>query len=302
MPDRPKGLLATIANRRAGCQPARRLRQWSMPLLSQAEKASQLLEMHRGPGILVLPNAWDPGSARIIESAGFAALATSSAGVANALGYPDGERIGRAAMIEAVRRIAEAVGVPVTADLEAGYGDVGKTAREAVEAGVVGLNIEDSDHHSLVEVAGQQEKIQAVRKAAVETGIALVINARIDTYLLNVATPEERFEETVRRAAAYREAGADCVYPIGLRDGEVIGRLVRAIAAPLNVMAGPGCPTIPELQRMGVRRVTFGSGPMRAAMSLLRRLAVELKTEGTYSVLAESLHLPHAEMNKLMER
>ncbi|HJT87551.1 MAG TPA: isocitrate lyase/phosphoenolpyruvate mutase family protein [Bryobacteraceae bacterium] len=272
-----------------------------MPL-SQAQKAQIFLEMHQGAGILVLPNAWDAASARIIESTGFGALATSSAGVANALGYPDGEKIGRAEMLEAVRRIAGAVSVPVTADLEAGYGAIEETARGAIAAGAVGLNIEDSDHRSLAEIRSQSDKIRAIRKVAREAGIPLVINARIDTYLLNFGDARERFEETVSRAAAYREAGADCLYPIGLRDGQVIGELTRAIPAPVNVMAGPGSPTIPELERLGVRRVTFGSGPMRAAMALLRRICVELKSGGTYAALEESAHLPHAEMNRLLDR
>ncbi len=277
-----------------------------MPPFSAAETAKTLRTLHEGPRILVLPNAWDPGSARIIEHAGFPAIATSSAGIANSLAYPDGERIGRGLMLEAVRRIAEAVSVPVTADMEAGYGssvsDIEEMTRGVLENGLAGINFEDSDHHQLIEIAKQVERIRAIRRVAEAAGVPLVINARIDTYLLNFGSPEERFAETLQRAEAYRSAGADCVYPIGVRDGDTIARLAEAIPRPINVMAFPGSPTIPQLEQMGVARVTFGSGTMRAAMALLRRIADELKHHGTYSALAESTHLSHLEMNRLMER
>ena len=273
---------------------------------SQAEKAKQFLAMHHGPAILVLPNAWDPGSARIIEHAGFDAIATSSAAVANSLGFPDGERIGRSGMLDAVRRIVESVRVPVTADMEAGYGaspsEIELTARGVVDSGAVGLNLEDSDHRQLFDITGQVERIRVIRKVAGAAGIHLLINARIDTYLLNAGTPEERFRETVRRAEAYRGAGADCVYPIGVREPETIRRLAQAISGPLNVMAVPEGPSIRELELLGATRVTFGSGTFRAAMALLRRLAEELKSQGTYSALSGSAQLPHLQMNQLMER
>src|ERR1700758_274990 len=190
-----------------------------MPDLSkQQEKANAFRAMHRGP-ILLLPNVWDVASARIVEEAGFGAIATTSAGVAFSLGYPDGQRITREEMLARVARIAKAVRVPVTADVEAGYGmrpeDAARTAREVIEAGAVGMNLEDAtnDHaRPLVDLSLQLERIHAVREAALKTGVLLVLNARTDVYLLKVGEPGRRYEEALQRLVAFRDAGADCVF------------------------------------------------------------------------------------------
>jgi 2-methylisocitrate lyase-like PEP mutase family enzyme len=274
--------------------------------MDQRAAAKRFLELHTSGRLLVLPNAWDAGSARIFEHAGFQALGTTSAGVALSLGYPDGERVSRAEMLEAVRRIASAVAIPVTADLEAGYGpavsDAVETARGAIAAGAVGMNFEDSTSDDrLVDAAAQVERIRAIRKVAEAERIALVLNARTDVFLLQIGEPAGRFDEAVRRANAYREAGADCLFVPGVTDAETIGRLVRAIKGPLNVLAGRGTPPTAELERLGVARVSIGGGPMRAALTLTHRVAQELRERGTYTSFTENA-LPLRDFNRLFDR
>lgn len=273
---------------------------------NQRAKAQRFLELHTGGRLLVLPNAWDAGSARIFEQAGFHALGTTSAGVALSLGSPDGERVSRADMLEVVRRIASAVAIPVTADLEAGYGptvnDAVETAKGAIAAGAVGMNFEDSTSDDrLVDVAVNVERIRAVKKVAEAEGIAFVLNARTDVFLLQIGESAGRFDETVRRANAYRAAGADCLFVPGVTDAETIGRLVRAIKGPMNVLAGRGTPPTGELERLGVARVSIGGGPMRAALTLTLRIAQELAERGTYTSFTENA-LPLRDFNRLFER
>jgi len=269
-------------------------------------KALTFRTMHRGARILVLPNAWDVASARIFEQAGFGAIATTSAGIAFTLGYPDGQKISRVEMLARVGRIAKAVKVPVTADVEGGYGDrpedAARTAREVVEAGAVGMNLEDATKdadHPLVELSLQVEKIRAVREAALKTGVLIVLNARTDVYLLEVGPSEKRYDETVRRLLSFRDAGADCVFVPGLRDAEIIARLVRDVKCPLNILGGPGSPTVPELEKLGVARVSVGSSPMRATLGLVARIAEELRKSGTYASLEDGI--PYADVNRMLE-
>jgi len=259
-------------------------------------KAEILRKLHQGPRILVLPNAWDVASARIFEEAGFPAIATSSAGVANALGYPDGERIPPDEMIWMVKRIARAVSVPVTADMEAGYGDPVGTARAVMDAGAVGMNFEDSkakDPSSLAELEAQVRIIGEIRAAT-----DIVLNARTDVYLFGVGDEATRFERTVERLNAYRKAGADSLFAPGVRDPETIGRLAKAVNGPLNILATAGVPPIAELERLGVRRVSVGSGPMRAAMGLTQRIAKELREHGTFASMTDDAML-YKDANKL---
>jgi 2-methylisocitrate lyase-like PEP mutase family enzyme len=253
----------------------------------------------------VLPNAWDVASARVFEQAGFGAIATTSGGVAFSLGYPDGQKISREEMLARVARIAKAVKVPVTADVESGYGgrpeDAARTAREVIEAGAVGMNLEDAPgngDHPLVELSLQVEKIHAVREAALKTGVLLVLNARTDVYLAEVGAPEGRYDEAVRRLLAFRDAGADCVFVPGLRDAGTIGRMVRDVKCPVNILVGPGFPAIPELEKLGVARVSVGSAAMRATLGLVKRIAEELKSSGTYSTLEGGI--AYADVNRML--
>lgn len=271
---------------------------------TQRERAETLRRLHSGPGILVLPNAWDVATARLVEEAGFAAIATTSAGVAWALGYPDGERISRDEMLDAVRRMAAAVRVPVTADVEAGYGatpeSAAETARGVIAAGAVGLNLEDgTSDGDLLDLGLQVERVQAVRTAGASAGVPIVINARTDAFEVKGWDAGRRFAEAVRRANAYRAAGADCLFVPHVSDGDTIGRLAREIDGPLNIIAGPPAPPIRELERLGVRRASLGPRVVQAALGLVRRAVVELRERGTYDSMADLL-IPFTELQRLL--
>ena len=234
--------------------------------MEQREQAEAFRRMHLGPPILVLPNAWDVASAKALAAVtGCRALATSSAAVARSLGWEDGERAPADEMIRAAGRIAAAVDVPVTADLERGYGDPVGTARAAWEAGVVGLNVEDSTRAGMVEPAEQVETIRAIRAAVPE----LVINARVDVFL---GIGRGDVVEAAERANAYLEAGADCVYPI-LAPVDSIDALVHRIDGPVNVILEKATPPPAELEARGVARVTWGSGLAAAAYAEAVRVA-----------------------------
>jgi 2-methylisocitrate lyase-like PEP mutase family enzyme len=263
------------------------LRRFAMDIPVQAEKAERLRKLHHGPRILVFPNAWDVASARMMEEAGYPAIATSSSGVAAALGYPDGQRISRKEMLEVVARIARAVRVPVTADMEAGYGisvkDMVETAKAVVASGAVGMNLEDvtgDDESSLVETALQVKKIRAICEASSSLGVPLVVNARTDIYLLQIGDAATRFERTVR-------------------DPETISKLVKALAAPLNILLSPGCPPLGELEKLGVARASAGSAMMRASLGLVQRIGKELMEKGTYESLFDGA-IPFADVNRMV--
>ena len=279
-----------------------------MDVRAQAEKAERFRKLHLGPRILVLPNAWDVASARILEELGYSAIATTSAGVAFSLGYPDGQRVSRDQMLEAVARIAHGVRVPVTADMESGYGvtvkDMSEAAKALIAAGAIGLNFEDvtgDDETSHVDMKLQVEKIGTIVEVSKSAGVPLVLNARTDVYLMPIGPAESRFERTVERLRAYRKAGADCLFAPGVQDRETISKLVSAIKAPLNILLSSACPTIRELEAMGVARVSAGSSVMRATLGLLRRIGKELMEEGTYTHLVEGA-VPWAEINQIMAR
>jgi len=279
-----------------------------MNIREQAQKAEQFRKLHHGPRLLLLPNAWDVVSARILEECGHPAIATSSAAVAFSLGYPDGQRISREEMLEVAGRIARAVDVPVTADLEAGYGttakDMVETVEAAIEAGVIGMNLEDvtgDEEGSCVDLPLQVEKIRAVSDAVKALGVPFVLNARTDIYLMPIGPEATRFERTVERLRAYRDAGASCLFAPGVYDRETIAKLVNAVEAPLNILASPACPPIAELERIGVARVSAGSGLMRAALGLVRRIGKEMiESRSCETMFAGSI--PHAELNRMMMR
>jgi 2-methylisocitrate lyase-like PEP mutase family enzyme len=273
----------------------------------QKEKAQALRAMHHGPRVLVLPNAFDAMSARIFEETGFRAIATASAGIAFSLGYPDGEVVSRHEMLEAVRRIACAVSVPVSADMESGFADdargVADTVKAVIEAGAVGINLEDTIHHGgggFYDISTAVERIKAAKEAAAAAGVPIVVNARTDGFLHGCGEPGALFDEAVRRANAYRDAGADCLYVIGHLDRDTIGALARRIRGPLNILATANTPPIEELKKLGVARVTVGPGPALATVTLLRRIARELYAEGTFTSLADAA--TYADVNAMMGR
>lgn len=254
------------------------------------QKAERLRALHQGPRALVLCNAWDPGSARLVESLGFPAVATTSAGVAFAHAYPDGEQIPWPLMAAAIGAMVRTVAVPVTADIESGYGAtpeaVAATAKAAQGAGAAGINLEDRRPGAaqLEDFALQREKLRAVRAACP----LLVINARTDAFW-PACRLADAAAEAVRRGRAYLAAGADCVFLPFLQDRAVIARAVREIGGPVNILAGPGAPAVPELEEMGVRRISVGAAPMRAALAALERAARELRDHGGYAPLAGAM-------------
>ena len=245
--------------------------------------------MHHGPGF-VIPNAWDAGSARILEQVGFPAIATTSAGIAWSCGVPDGGALGLDTMLEHVGRIVAAVGVPVSADLEAGYGDtpddVGRTVARAVELGVVGCNLEDQIGGVLFGIDEAADRIGAARAAA--PAGTFVLNARTDTWFGGAVG--DVFEQTVERAVRYVEAGADCVFVPGVADEDDVRRLAEAIPAPLNIVAGLASVTdAPTLFSLGVKRVSLGGSLTRAAYSFLERAGRELLEPGTLGFLGGAI-------------
>jgi 2-methylisocitrate lyase-like PEP mutase family enzyme len=301
-----------------------------------SQKASRLLELHHGAQPLVLINAWDAASAAMIEHCGLPAIATSSAAMANALGFPDGQFLPWPQMLAAVASVCRAVKVPVTADIESGFAPnvtaLETSITQIIQAGAVGVNLEDvmsanPAHQSadpenagskntgaanaepirhgnpLFPLPTQIARIQAARRAGHAAGIHLVINARTDAYWQAGVEPAEAMRGTLERGKAYLQAGADCIFIPGLRNPEhiktVIDHLGAVAAEPaINILAGPGVPPIPELAKLGVKRVSYGSGPHRAAMGLLRHIADEAKTSGTFQALTEGA-VPYEEINGL---
>jgi 2-methylisocitrate lyase-like PEP mutase family enzyme len=274
---------------------------------SLGAKADAFRNMHHVPPILVLPNAWDAASARVFAAAGARAIATTSAGVAAALGYSDGQKVPRDLMLEAIARIAGIVDVPVTADIEAGYGpassDVAQTIRGVIAAGAVGFNLEDATGdpaNPLFDIETQVARVQAAREACARAGVPAVVNARTDVFLLQTGEPAGRFSDAVRRANAYLEAGADCLFVPGVADLATLTQLTREISGPLNVLAGAGTPRVSELQRIGVARVSVGSGILRATLALAKSATCELLEQGTYSAFTDHA-ISYRELNQIME-
>ncbi len=265
-----------------------------MTVHSQKDRALQFRQMHTNPPLLVLPNAWDAASARIFEQAGFRAIATTSSGVAASLGYPDGEKISLHMLVETVENITRVIRCPLTVDIEAGYGgtiaEVLQTVQAVLAAGAVGINIEDSNKRraeTLLDTSYQVELIKAIRELGRSMDIPLVINARTDVFLLAIGDPSNRFKEAVLRMNIYRQAGADCLFPIGISDAHTITELIHTVNSPLNILAGSATPSLTELAQLRVARVSFGSGPMRAVLAHLQHIAHEWIEYGTFTNMTE---------------
>ena len=274
----------------------------SAALITKAEKLQALIH---SPEALVLPNVWDAGSARIVEEAGFPVIATSSGGIAWALGYPDGENISRDEMLFMVQRIIDVVDLPVTVDMEAGYGEtpeaVADTVYATLKAGAVGANIEDSskrvEGHQLLDFTLSVERIRAGKAAADAVGVPFVINARTDGFY--GGGDGNSFKETVQRADAYFEAGAGCVFIPFVRDKDLIINLVKAIDGPINILTGSASPTIPELQEIGVARISIGGLFSLMSYTHVRTACREIGNYGTYD-WAKGV-IQHPDMNRLMK-
>lgn len=277
-------------------------------MATQKEKATRFRAAHHGDDCMLAPNAWDAGSARMLEAAGFPAILTTSAGIAFSMGRPDyceagdPRKLSRAIMLQRVAEIVNAVDVPVSADLEAGYGEtpaeVAQTIRMAIEAGAVGGNLEDltGSGAALFPIDVAEDRIAAARDAANEANLPFVLNARTDAFLSGVDKP---LEETIRRCNRYREAGADCVFVPGAVDAGTLETLVREIDAPVSVVMGllPDSLSIAKLSEIGVRRVSVGGSLARMAMAGLKRAADELHSRGTFGYAAEQMST--GELNQL---
>ena len=278
-----------------------------MTTSTQQELATRFRALHDPAAPLALANAWDAAGARLVAASGAAAVATTSAGVAWGLGAADGNRVGRDAALALLARVTAAVELPVTADIESGFGatpeQVADTVARVLGTGAVGVNIEDahpepSPGSPLRPVGEQAARLAAARAAAERAGIPLYLNARVDVFLRGAGEESGRLAETLRRARAYLDAGASGVFVPGVADAALIAELTAGIDAPVNILAGPGTASVPELGALGVARVSLGSAVAEAAYALVERAARELLETGTYESVRDALE--YRRMNALM--
>lgn len=270
----------------------------------RVERAKRFRALHDRRHVLLLPNAWDAGSARMFAQLGFAAIATTSGGVAWSLGYADGEQVPLEEILAATRRMVRATQLPLNVDFEAGYGDtpkaVAENVRAVIDAGAAGINLEDGlAHRSLRDIDDATRRIRAAREAALASGVPIVINARVDVWAIDGSQvgEAERFDTALHRARSYLAAGADCVYPIGLAEPKTIARLASAIDAPLNVGARTGLPDLVELGRIGVSRVSTATRLASLAYSAARGVAATLHENGRFDGLDAAFG--YADMQRL---
>ncbi len=275
---------------------------------SQKEKAELFLKFHHDKELLVLLNSWDTGSSKLVEACGYKAIATTSMGISASLGYPDCQVIQLSEMTERINGIVNAVQVPVTVDIEAGYGnnldEITESVRKIIDTGIVGINIEDSVDlkPGLIDETEFCERISAIRALSGSLGFHLVINARTDSFYTSSGSTKEKLSESIKRGNKYREAGADCIFVQPVWDRETIATLVKEINAPVNILSNPGIgagvpPSVSELQDLGVARLSLGSSLMKATLALIKKVADELSEKGTYNILLDALTpLPDAAM------
>jgi 2-methylisocitrate lyase-like PEP mutase family enzyme len=266
----------------------------------QKEKADIFLKYHQDKEILVLLNSWDIGSSKLIEACGYKAIATTSMGIAASFGYPDCQVIQLSEMIDTMTGIVDGVQVPVTVDIEAGYGknlnEIIDSVKKIIATGIVGINIEDSIDLNPVLIDEMEfcERISAIRALSDSLGFHLVINARTDSFYTSSGAPREKLSESIRRGNKYREAGADCIFVQPVWEKETIATLVKEINAPINILSNPSIgaglpPSVRELQDLGVARLSLGSSLMKATLTLIKKVADELSEKGTYKFLLDSL-------------
>jgi len=264
-------------------------------MTTQTKKAEDFLALHQDPKLLVLPNIWDPAGACLLEHLGYPAVATASAAVSYSLGYNDGEHLTFDAMVDVVHRIASAVSVPVTADIERGYGsspkEVQENVRRIIRAGAVGINIEDSysERGKLRDEASQCERIAAARDAAGAEGVPVVINARTDVFVGHDEITDNQIGDVISRSRAYLEAGADCIYPITLGAIDPLKKLLSEIKAPINVYANAMAAPMRELEEAGIARLSLGPGVFRASMTTMRDVAIGLQNYDAYDRFANTM-------------
>jgi 2-methylisocitrate lyase-like PEP mutase family enzyme len=267
-------------------------------LASANTKSRTLRDLVRAPEILVMPGAYDVLSALLFQQLGFKAIQGTSGGIAAALGYPDGEVISREAFVEASGTFARAVSVPFNADGEKGYGDeqtVAETVQALIARGVAGMNLEDSTGKGgsgLVETSQQLRKIKTVMDTKRELGSEFFLNARVDAFHVILNDPKKALEEAITRGNAYAEAGGDCIFYLNLHSADVIGTVAKEVKAPISILAGPQSPNVKQLQDLGVARVSYGSGFLKAAISGTKKLAEEILQKGTCNFLKDGMQTP----------
>jgi len=270
-----------------------------MDKTKQIQNCERFKNLHLRNGLFILANAWDVSSALVFEQAGFEAVGTTSAGVAATLGLPDGEKLSIKENLELIERICSKVKIPVNADIEAGYGDtipeILKNVEKFIDAGVAGINIEDENHrreddrNMLYDITFQSEKISAIKELAKLKGIPIVINGKTDASWLSVGKDKaDIMNNTIRRANAYHEAGADCVFVPGLLSPDEIQTLINEIDCPLNIVIKKGVPPVSELNKMGLKRLSMGSGPQRAILGFTKKIATEVLSAGTYNNIIDN--------------
>jgi len=277
-----------------------------MSAMEQSAKAEAFRALHHASPLLLMANAWDAITARQFEAEGFAAVATTSGGVSWAVGYADGEAAPWDEVVGQTARIARAVKVPVTADIEGGFGAtpeaVARSIQDIIGAGAVGVNLEDGlpGPASIRPIDDAVARIRAAHEAANAAGVPIVINARTDLYLKQIGDEASRFDEAVARGKAYLAAGADCFYPITLRDAATIGRMVAALKAPININVRAGWPSVAELEALGVARVTTATQLTLVALAATRQVAREIKASGRFDTINPAIG--HPEMQQLMTK
>jgi 2-methylisocitrate lyase-like PEP mutase family enzyme len=270
-------------------------------LTAANEKSRRLRDLVRGTEILVMPGAYDVLSALLFEQLGFKAIQGTSGGIAAALGYPDGEVMRRNLFLDVSAKFAAAVSVPFNADGERGYGDeneIQETVRALVARGVAGMNLEDGaaskpgEARALVPLSDQLRKIAVVMETKRALGSEFFLNTRVDAFHVITDDPKKALDEAIRRGNTYAEAGGDCIFYLNLHARDAIGKVAKEVMAPISILAGPQSPSIAELQDLGVARVSYGSGFLKAAISGARRLAQEVLEKGTVAALKEGMQTP----------
>lgn len=275
---------------------------------SLPEKIKMFRELHQQPSTFILPNAWNAISAKMFQESGFQAIGTTSAGIAISLGYPDGQQLPVDKMVEVTKSIVDAVDVPVSADIEAGYGktveEVLETVKKVMAVGVIGINIEDGTNNPeqpIADLPFQTEVIKAIRELSNSTGSPLFINARTDYFWLNIGNDVEKLYNSVQRAKAYEEAGADCIFIPGVSDVEAIKKLRKEISKPINLLAGPSMPSVAELSELKIDRLSCGSGLFRAIATFIKALSDELMHNQTFHKMNDGT-LTYKDIAKFMQK
>ncbi|MBV6738219.1 isocitrate lyase/PEP mutase family protein [Priestia megaterium] len=274
---------------------------------NRSVKFQQFKQLHKQPSTFVLPNAWDASSASIFQKSGFKAIGTTSAGIAISLGYSDGENLPFEKMIEALKLIVNSVDIPVSADIEAGYGksveEVIDNVKQVILAGVVGINLEDgtgNPNAPILDISMQVKKIAAIKKLSQSLNMPLFINARTDLYWLKIDDPSLRFQSAIKRVKAYEEAGADCIFIPGVTDIDTIKNFRREISCPINLLVGSDTPPLNELSKIGIERVSSGSAPFRATITLLKEISEAIMNSGNFTPMIDDV-ITYRDMTELLK-